>query len=393
MRICHVTCHLPPDQAANALLPAHLGWWAREAGDEPFYIAHPPRALLESAPSTLQDVERALPGPVTWVEARPKALRIPGILQASSLVELLRIRRATAAVLRKADVVHLHSNGLLPEASALLAQRLRKPVVLTLYGTEIWHYTPRRFGVDLFTRAFASASHVTFYSRGLMDRAVELGLSRDHMTVVYPPVAEYFSRVDELARQQARTSLGLRERNVLLNVKRLHPLAGQRHLLEAMPAILAAHPDTRLVICGTGLLRHELTARAASLGISSSVTFAGLVDNRTVARYQEAADLFVLPSELEACPTVAVEALASGTPVVSTDNPGGVELGLLFGDDVQVVPRGHPAAIAAAVTRFLSRKFRTATRTDGVLSDHFRPRAVAARFQGIYREIVSASRS
>jgi glycosyltransferase involved in cell wall biosynthesis len=160
-----------------------------------------------------------------------------------------------------------------------------------------------------------------------------------------------------------------------------------------MPAILGAHPDTRLVICGTGLLLDELSARAASLGISSSVTFAGLVDNRTIARYQEAADLFVLPSELEACPTVALEALASGTPVVSTDNPGGVELGLLFGDDVQVVPRGNPPALAAAVTGFLSRKFRTAASTDGVLSDHFRPRAVAARFHAIYREILAASRS
>ena len=393
MRICHVTCHLPPDQAANALLPVHLGRWAREAGDEPCYVAHPPRAIAGRGPSALQQVEQELPGPVTWVEARPKALRIPGILQASSLIELLRIRRATAAGLRKADVVHLHSNGLLPEASGLLAQRLRKPVLLTLYGTEIWHYTPRRLGVDLFTRAYASASHVTFYSRGLMDRALELGLSRDHMTVVYPPVAEYFSRVDEPARQQARASLELRERNVLLNVKRLHPLAGQRHLLDAMPAILGAHPDTRLVICGTGLLLDELSARAASLGISSSVTFAGLVDNRTIARYQEAADLFVLPSELEACPTVALEALASGTPVVSTDNPGGVELGLLFGDDVQVVPRGNPPALAAAVTGFLSRKFRTAASTDEVLSDHFRPRAVAARFHAIYREILAASRS
>jgi glycosyltransferase involved in cell wall biosynthesis len=329
---------------------------------------------------------------VTWIDARSRSLRIPGILQLSSALELIRIRRGAAPALGAADVVHLHSNGLLPEAAGLLARRLRKPVVLTLYGTEIWHYAPRRFGVDLFTRAYVSATHVTFYSRGLMDRALELGLSRDRLTVVYPPVAEYFSRVGDAARQAARASLGLRERHVLLNVKRLHPLAGQRHLLEAMPAILAAHPDTRLVVCGTGLLRDELAARAASLGVGSSVTFAGLVDNRTVAHYQEAADLFVLPSELEACPTVAVEALACGTPVVSTDNPGGVELGALFGDDVQVVPRGSPAAIAEAVARFLSAKRRTAPASDVILSDHFRPRAVAARYRDIYRDVVSASR-
>jgi glycosyltransferase involved in cell wall biosynthesis len=392
MRICHVTCHLPPDQAANALLPAHLGWWAREAGDEAWYVAHPPRAAGARASSELRDVERELAGPVTWIEARPKALRIPGILQVSSAIELMRIRRAAEGALRAADVVHLHSNGLLPEAAGLFAKRLNKPVVLTLYGTEIWHYTPRRFGVDLFTRAYTSASHITFYSQGLMDRAIELGLSRGGLTVVYPPVAEYFSRVDEPMRQQVRTSLGLRERNVLLNVKRLHPLAGQRHLLDAMPTILAAHPDTRLVICGTGSLRDELEARAASLGIGPSVTFTGLVDNRTIARYQEAADLFVLPSELEACPTVAVEALACGTPVVSTDNPGGVELGRLFGEDVRVVPRNAPAALAAAVAAFLSSTRRTALRSDEILSTHFRPRAVAARFHDIYRETITASR-
>ena len=57
MRICHVTPHLPPDQAANALLPLHLGNWARESGDEPLYVAHPPRAAGRSD----------LPGTVTWI--------------------------------------------------------------------------------------------------------------------------------------------------------------------------------------------------------------------------------------------------------------------------------------------------------------------------------------
>ena len=43
MHILHVTPHLPPDQAANALLPRELGHWAREAGDTVEYLAHPPR--------------------------------------------------------------------------------------------------------------------------------------------------------------------------------------------------------------------------------------------------------------------------------------------------------------------------------------------------------------
>ena len=353
MRICHVTSHLPPDQAANALLPLHLGEWARQAGDTPLYVAHPPRALSGAPAAALRQVEQALPGPVTWVEPRTRRTRVPVAAQLLSLLELARVRREAIGALSSADIVHVHGNGLLPEAAALLASRLHTPVVLTLYGTDIWHYSPRRFGVDLFTRAYTSAAHVTFYSGFLRDRAIEFGLQREGLSVVYPPVAEYFARRDEGSRLAARAELGLRESNILVNVKRLHPLAGQRRLVDAMPAVLGAHPDTRVVICGTGPLRDELLARAAELGVAGQLTLAGLVDNRTVARYQEAADLFVLPSELEALPTVAVEALASGTPVVSTDNPGGIELQRLFGDDVRVVRRAEPAEFARAIVAFL----------------------------------------
>ena len=63
--------------------------------------------------------------------------------------------------------------------------------------------------------------------------------------------------------------------------------------------------------------------------------------------------MFALPSLLEALPTVAVEALASGTPVVSADHPGGVELHELFGDDVQVVPKGQVSGLADALDESL----------------------------------------
>jgi glycosyltransferase involved in cell wall biosynthesis len=118
----------------------------------------------------------------------------------------------------------------------------------------------------------------------------------------------------------------------------------------------------------------------------------GLVDNRTVARYQDAADLFVLPSELEALPTVAVEALASGTPVVSTDNPGGIELGRLFGDDVRIVDRREPAALAAAIVEFLSNRRRTRPSSDEVLAREFSPEVTASRFAAIYRRVAGGFR-
>ena len=78
--------------------------------------------------------------------------------------------------------------------------------------------------------------------------------------------------------------LGIDASRLLVNVKRLHPLAGQRYLIEALPAVLRAHPGARLVICGTGDLLPELQAVARAARVDQHVTFAGLVENAAVAR-------------------------------------------------------------------------------------------------------------
>jgi glycosyltransferase involved in cell wall biosynthesis len=145
------------------------------------------------------------------------------------------------------------------------------------------------------------------------------------------------------------------------------------------------------VICGTGALCEELAAAARTLGVERHVRLAGLVDNATVAVYNRAADLFVLPSLLEACPTVALEALACGTPVVSSDNPGGVELHGLFGDDVAVVPREDPARLAGAIVAALAEPRRTRPETADTLEREFRPRAVADNYYAIYRAVLGRS--
>jgi phosphatidylinositol alpha-1,6-mannosyltransferase len=379
VHILHVTPHLPPDQAANALLPWQLGNWARQAGDTVAYVAHPPRAGGHSQ----------LAGEVTWVPRRRRGL-LDRVFRVGALTTGWRIRRALAPAFERADVVHVHSNGLLPEAGVLLARRMHRPVVLTLYGTEIWHYRAKR-GADLFTRAYREATIVTFYSERLLSRARELGLNRRHMEAVYPAVGEQFVLHDREAQTSARSALKIGNRHLLLNVKRLHPLAGQRDLLEAMNDVVRAHPDTRLVICGTGELLGELKAVARSAGVEQHVTFAGLVDNATIATYCAAADLFVLPSKLEALPTVAVEALAAGTPVISTDNPGGLELNDLFGADVSIVPREQPIALAAAITHFLEHKRRTTAATRETVEREFRASAVAARYRSLYEQAIAGA--
>lgn len=378
MRIVHVTPHLPPDQAANAILPALAGEWSRARGHEVRYVAHPP--------AQGGNVQAPAAGAVEWVPRREGVSPLSRWLRSDAIQRTRQIRATLDRVAGEATLLHLHSNGLLVEAAAQWATRHGIPYVLTLYGTEIWHYR-KRWPVDFFARAYRGAAAVTFYSKGLMDRAIELGLDRPNLSVVYPAVPLTFAVRDEATRWRWRESLGVREARLIVNVKRLHELAGQTYLLDAFALLRKARQDVRLVICGTGSLRPSLEAQAASLGISDAVTFTGLVSNDDVARYTAAADVFALPSLLEALPTVAVEALASGTPVVSADHPGGIELQRIFGDDVAVVPRRDAAALADALTKALDSGRRTTVSTNDALTGLFRPDAIAAQYEALYQRI------
>jgi glycosyltransferase involved in cell wall biosynthesis len=379
MRICHVSPHLPPDQAANAILPAELGAWARARGDDVAFVAMAPSQGRSAGGATL-------PGPVARVTAKRSPSPMVRRLRIDTWSRARAVRTALERVAADADVLHLHSNGLIIEVAAAWAARRGIPYVLTLYGTEIWHYRRRR-PIDPFRRAYFKAGDVTFYSQGLLDRARELGLDRAGLETIYPAVSPAFTPIDEAARAAARAALGIDEPLVVLNVKRLHELAGQRFLVEAFARIARRRDDVRLVICGTGALKDALVEQARREGVADRVTFTGLVDNARVASYAAVADVFALPSLLEALPTVAVEALAAGTPVVSADHPGGVELHGLFGDDVRVVPREDIDALERELDAALAAPRRVRPATRRIVDERFSPAAIEAAYNAVYARI------
>jgi glycosyltransferase involved in cell wall biosynthesis len=385
MRICHVSPHLPPDQAANALLPAELGRRMAARGDDVAFVAHEPGQI---GPGGRPDLDwplaesRLSPLPVRWIPRRRPASVLRS-LKIDAWLVVRRVKAALSGVAGHADLLHLHSNGLIIEAAAAWARQHRIPYVLTLYGTEIWHYKrPRR--ADRFTNAYGGAAQVTFYSERLMQRAKRDGLDRDGLSVVYPAVTEAFAPCDEATREAWRRELDIAERFVILNVKRLHELAGQRFLLSAFASLCESRRDVRLLICGEGPRRDDLLAQARTLGVADRVTMTGLVPNHTVARYMATADVFALPSLLEALPTVAVEALACGTPVISADHPGGVELRDIFGDDITIVPRETVEPLARALTDFFDRPRRARPETASQITARFRPSSLLQAFDHVY---------
>jgi len=115
-----------------------------------------------------------------------------------------------------------------------------------------------------------------------------------------------------------------RKTRILGTVGRLEEQKGHRFLLGAIPEIIAEIQDVMFWFIGDGSLRQELETLARDLGISKHINFMG---KRTdVADLVAQLDLFILPSLWEGFPTVIMESMASGIPVLATRIPGTDEL-------------------------------------------------------------------
>lgn len=377
MRVCMISPHLLPEQAANALLPCQLGDALAPSGVVTRYVAHPPATHDATAPR--EDT-------VTYVERRGRTGI--GRTRVGALIAGGRMAAGARQSIRGSDLVHLHSNGLLVEVGQWLARRYHKPAVITLYGTDVWHHDPVRHA--RFGRVVRDARYRVFYSQGLLEFAKNLGLAPDPSVVIYAPVSPVFQAVDPDARRRLRQELGVGDEPLLLTVKRLHPVAGHDDLLRGMPAIVRERSGAKLWMAGEGELRPALEALAVDLGVASHVRFLGRVDNEVLWRYYAAADLFVLPSRLESWGTVMLEALACGTPVVATATVGGREVQGHFPADTTLVEPENVCALVAAVSNRLREGRRTNPATLRVLEERFSPARCAAEYLWVYENALRA---
>ena len=115
--------------------------------------------------------------------------------------------------------------------------------------------------------------------------------------------------------------------------------------------LLTRREDVRLVLAGDGPLRKKLHSLAVELGIEERVDFLGFVSNPY--KYMRRAQLLAISSQYEGFGVVVVEALACGTPIVSTNCPGGPSDILNDGEYGELVDVGDPNELAEAMARTL----------------------------------------
>lgn len=134
---------------------------------------------------------------------------------------------------------------------------------------------------------------------------------------------------------------------IILSVGRLHPQKDFPTLIRAFSILAEKRPSARLVIIGKGEEYARLLSLVSELRLTDKVDFLGFVANPWP--YYRCSNVFALSSRWEGFGNVLVESMASGTPVVVTDCPGGPRIITGNGKFGRLVPVGDVGGFAAAM--------------------------------------------
>ncbi len=256
---------------------------------------------------------------------------IPGLI---AEFDLQLFERAAMAVLpriikrRAIDVVQILA---LPRLAARLGPA-NVPVAMRFPGPPAWFHSR-------LLRSLAKRGVGLFAHGDTVGRLGALGIP----AVEVPPGIDFalYGRPAAIDRGRLRTKIGAGPGiTVLVSVGRMVPGKGHPFLLRAMKILRQkGKVDAHLVLAGDGPLRPQFERQCAESGLGDCVTFAGQLAAPAVAEWLAAADIFCLCSDYENYSNAALEAMASGLPVLAP-RVGGFPLQIRDGDNGYLIEPG-----------------------------------------------------
>ena len=299
--------------------------------------------------------------------------------------------RVARQVSRMYHATVMHGHWVVPGGITAALADSRLPLVVSLHGSDVFvaeKMAPARLAARM---AFRRAGAITACSEDLARRAVAIGADSTRVEVVPYGVDSSRFKPDARQRDTLRSAIGVTDDDLLIFAAgRLVRKKGFEYLIDAMPALPAALRAV-LVIAGGGDLETELKHRLQVAG-SSRVRFLGNVTQDEVAGYLAAADMVVVPSvrdeagNVDGLPNVVLEALASGTPLITTV-AGGIGAVVAHDHTAFVVPERDAAALAAGIAALAadpSRRARLGAAGRALVDERFGWKRTAERMEAAY---------
>lgn len=362
MRILHVLDHSIPLQSGYTFRTLSLLTEQRAMGWETHHLTTPRHTRPYVAEETVDG----------WTFHRtptPGGPTLPVLRERAEMAATQKRLEELIPVI-KPDLLHAHS----PVLDAVPAIRAGKkcgiPVVYEVrafwedaaasHGSTTEGSLRYRLTRALETWALKRADAVTTICEGLRSDIVARGLPESKVTVIANAVDPSEFAADTPRDEALAAELGLHGKTVLGFLGSFYGYEGLHLLIEAMPRLLEANPDIRLLMVGGGPEDEKLRAQAAVLPDPSTVIFTGRVHHSEVQRYYSLVDVLVYPrvrirlTDI-VTPLKPLEAMAQNKIMVASDVGGHKEL-ITDGETGNLFRADDVSDLAATVLRVLENR-------------------------------------
>lgn len=282
---------------------------------------------------------------------------------ASKVRASIRLLAKLAALLPNVDVVHMHGFSQKNVPVALMAQMMRKPVVLTLHTSGQDEPQAAAARGRLASWAFRSARVILSVSPNLVRRCEEAGIPASRIRLTPNGIdVERFRPATAAERIALRRDIGWADHErVVVFVGFFSRDKRPDLLFRAWKRIVAQGAAAKLVYIGATAspyfeidqsIARDIRAQAAAMGRAADVVF--VEPTHAMERYYRAADAFVLSSVREAHPVALLEAMACGVPCIASRIDGATDVIIEDGVNGRLVDRDDEQALAHALAHVLA---------------------------------------
>lgn len=291
------------------------------------------------------------------------------------------------------DIIHSHSEYTDITAILLKLSRRTKRIIRTVhYGFKVeWSTKPiRRFLLTNFLYPIMFDKEVGINQQNtqrLNNRSFSRIMHRNSIRIPNAINTDRFKNI-QINIMEKKKSFGIPPGSTLIgSVGRLADQKGYVYLLEAAAKLLMEKPELYFILIGDGPLAEEHKILAHTLGIDQNVIFTG---GRTdIEELLACFDLFVSSSLWEGLPTVLLEAMAAGVPIIATDIPGTNELIENNYNGLLVEPY-NPESLKSGIINLLnSQELRQqfSLNASATLKDYEMP-AIARKYEDLYLALI-----
>ncbi|MCE7985821.1 MAG: glycosyltransferase family 1 protein [Caldilinea sp. CFX5] len=171
------------------------------------------------------------------------------------------------------------------------------------------------------TLTLRRAQRITCDCELVKQRIIELTHCAPEKIVVFPwgiDLQTFHPCAEGLA---IRQRLGWEQNDLLIMTRNFKPVYGIEYFLQALPAIIAQQPNTRVILIGTGPLEASLKEQIREAGLTAYIHFTGRVNEQEMVAYLSAADVYVTTALSDGTSVSMLEAMACGLPLVVSDAP------------------------------------------------------------------------